>query len=638
MENPEDNSKLFECEDAKLAKFSLDHASVCALRLNEEGRILYANRKACESLGYSQEELLEMSVFDIDTMLTPEMWPGAWRRINTEQSVTFEGVHRCKDGTVFPVEVTANLIESEGRRYSMALIKDITDRKRDLESLRIFQFIFDKASFGIFMTTEDGRIVNANEHASQYLGYTNKELRRMRILDVDSRISAADRDKLWHQRRDESATYLESTHRRKDGTDIPVAITTNLLEFNGEMYAVSFTQDITERKNAEKQRLKMEAHMSEAQKMESLGTLAGGIAHDFNNILAAILGYAELANLEIPAGSSLKQYVGQIVQAGRRAKDLVNQILTFSRQGQSEKKLIDISRSIGEALKLLKATLPRTIEIRENILPNLAPVFADETQIHQIVMNLCANAHYAMKTTGGVLDVGLSLATISEHDAIGYPGIKPGRYLKLSVADSGSGIAPDLIDRIFDPYFTSKPSGEGTGMGLSTVHGIVKDHGGGIKVYSEIGVGTTFNMFLPAAGSLSETAEEQEKELPTGRESVLLVDDEKSLLDLGRDLLERLGYRVETRASAIDAIEAFRSDPNKYDLIITDMTMPKMTGDELAGKIRSIRSDIPIILCSGFSERLNTQAMEAIGANALLMKPITYADLANTVRMVLGTK
>ncbi len=638
MENTESNSATGDVWEGRLAKFCLDNASVCALRLNQDGRIIYANRKACDSLGYTQEELLGMTVFDIDPMETQDRWPDAWQRICAAGSVTIESLHRRKDGSLFPVEVTATLIEFEGHRYSMALINDITDRKRLLESLRIAKFMFERASFGIFLTKEDGRIANVNAHACQHLGYTHDELCRMNILEVDRGLSVEARKLLWLQLRESGAANFESVHQRKDGSQMPVMITVNRLEFNNEVYGVTFVQDLTEKKKAEKQRLKMEAHVRNAQKMESLGTLAGGIAHDFNNILAAILGYADLAALESPAGTGLKQYIDQISLAGRRAKDLVNQILTFSRQGQSEKRPIDISRSIGEALKLLKATLPRTIEIRENILPRLAPVFADETQIHQIVMNLCANAHYAMKTTGGVLDVGLTTATISEQDSMAYPDMKPGRYLKLTVADTGSGIAPDLADRIFEPYFTSKPAGEGTGMGLSTVHGIVKDHGGSIKVYSEAGVGTTFNVFLPVVGTFTETYEEHAQELPTGWESILFVDDEKSLIDLGRDLLERLGYRVETRASAIDAIEAFRSDPQKYDLIISDMTMPKMAGDELASQMRSIRPDIPIILCSGFSEALNTQAMETIGAYAILRKPITYADLAKTVRMVLDTK
>lgn len=459
----------------------------------------------------------------------------------------------------------------------------------------------------------------------------------MNILDIDRGYTEEGIGQLWRQVQQDGLVQFETVHRRKDGTDVPVAITGNLFEYGNERYSVSFVQDITERKEAEKQRLKMEAQMHEAQKMESLGTLAGGIAHDFNNILAAILGYADLAQLECPTGSTSKQYVSQISQAGLRAKELVNQILTFSRQGRTEKGPLDIGRAIKNALKLIKATLPANIEIRENIPPNLIPVFADEIQIHQIVMNICTNAYHAMKNTGGLLDVTLAAAIIQEQDARSYPGVTPGSYLKLSISDTGHGIAPESINRIFDPYFTTKPTGEGTGLGLATVHGIVKDHGGRIKVYSEPGAGTTFHVFLPVADVPFEAAAEQAEKLPTGRERILFVDDEKSLIDLGRDLLERLGYTVETRASSIDAIAAFRADPQKYDLVISDMSMPRMSGDELARQIKALRSDIPIILCSGFSDRIDARLKEAIGFSAVLMKPVTYADLAHTVRQVLET-
>jgi len=637
VESVQRNFILDDYQDARLSKFCLDHASVCAVRLDQDGRILYANRNACQSLGFSLEELVRMSVFDIDPNLNRERWPRSWRKLCDVGSSTFESRQRRKDGTFFPIEVTTTLIEFEGRHYSMALFKDITEKKRVHESLRTTQFIFDKASFGVFMSKDGGHIADVNEHACGYLGYTKDELCRMSILEIDQGHSRPENEQLWNRLQDEGVVTFESVHRRKDGTDIPVAITANRFEFNNEIYSVSFVQDITERKEAEKQRRQMEAQMREAQKMESLGTLAGGIAHDFNNILAAILGYAQLAQLQCPVDSSLKQYLSQISQAGHRAKELVQQILAFSRQGSSEKEPLDIGWVVGEALKLIQATLPANIEIRENISPNLAPVFANEVQVHQIVMNLCANAHHAMKTTGGMLDVSLAAVTIQDEDARSYPGMSPGNYLKLSVADSGCGIPPALINRIFDPYFTTKPTGEGTGLGLSTVHGIVKDHGGIIKVYSEVGAGTTLHVFLPAAYTAVQGAAEQAEHLPTGHECILFVDDEQALIDLGRDLLGQLGYTVETRASAIDAIQAFRANPRKYDLVITDMTMPRMTGEEMTRHIKAIRPDIPIILCSGFSDRIHAQATEALGVSAVLMKPVTFANLAHAVRQALET-
>lgn len=625
-------------QENKLAKFCLDQASVCAFRVDQDGRILYVNRKACDSLGYSRTELLKMSVFDIDTKMNQGMWSSAWQKLCDDGSNTFDSQHRRKDGTVFPIEVTVTLIEFEGRRYSMALTKDITERKRLYESSRITQFIFDKAPVGIFMIKDGGHITNVNEHACRYLGYTKEELCLMNVLDIDRGYSLQEIEQIWlRQQQKQGIDTFETVHRRKDGSEFPVEIIAFILEFNHIPYSVSFCKDISERKEAEKQRIKMEAQMREAQKMESLGILAGGIAHDFNNILSAVLGYAELVQLECPVDSKPRSHVSEISKAGHRAKELVQQILLFSRQGQSEKRPMDVSRVIDEALKLIKATLPANIEIRRNVSPDLAPVFANETQIHQIVMNLCTNAYHAMKTTGGMLEVSLAAVNILDQDAQSHPGTSPGSYLRLSIGDNGCGIPPDIVNRIFEPYFTTKPTGEGTGLGLSTVHGIVKDHGGCIKVYSEAGVGTTFHVLLPAADTAAETATKQTELLPTGNECVLLVDDEKALIDLGLDLLGRLGYRVETRISSIDAIEAFRSNPQKYDLVISDMTMPKMTGDEMARQMKAIRPDIPIILCSGFSDRIHAQTMEAIGISAVLMKPVIYADLAHTVRQVLET-
>ncbi len=636
MGKEQDRLPTDENLECRLARFCIDQTSFCALRLDQEGYILYANSSACKFLGYSQEELLIMSVFDIDPFMDRVRWPKVWETLCSDGSAVFESRHLRKDGTIFPVEVTVTLIEFNDNRYSMAFFSDITERKRVFESSRITQFIFDKAPLGIFLIRDGGDITNVNDHACQYLGYTREELCRMNVFDFDRGHSPQEIDQIWQrQKHNPDIDTFETVHRRKDGTDIPVEITGIRLMFDNIPYSVSFVKDISERKEAEKKRNKMEAQMNQAQKMESLGTLAGGIAHDFNNILGAILGYAELSQLDCPADSKLRNNVNQIIKAGHRAKELVQQILLFSRQDRSEKKLMDVSRVIEDALKLIKVSLPPNIEILANISGNLFPVFTNEIQIHQIVMNLCTNAYYAMKSAGGTLNVDLTSVTIQEPDVKSFPEMNPGQYIKLTVADKGCGIPKEMVERIFDPYFTTKPTGEGTGLGLSTIHGIIKDHGGNIKVYSEVGIGTTFNVFLPTADAAVGTTFAGTEQLPTGNGRILFVDDEKSLLEIGHDLLERLGYQVETRASSIDAFEAFRSDPNKYDLIISDMIMPEMTGDQMARQIRVIRSDIPIILCSGFSERINTHTIEALGISAVLMKPLIYADLAYTIHRVL---
>ena len=630
-----DPLKSDDSQESRLTRFCLDHAAVCAFRLDQDGNIRYANHKACDSLGYSLAEILEMSIFDIDPVIDGVMWPKAWKTLCDDGATTFESRHRRKDGSIFPVEVTATLIAFEGRRYFMALINDITERKRLYDSLRITRFVFDKAPLGIFLIKDGGAITVVNDHACRYLGYTREALCRMNVTDIDRGIALPEIHQRWRRQQVEGINTFETVHRRKDGTDVPVEISGILLTFNNEPYSVSFVKDISERKEAEKQRLKIEEQMRQSQKMESLGTLAGGIAHDFNNILSAILGYAELAKFACPTDANLENYITQIAKAGHRAKELVQQILLFSRQDRSEKGPMDVGRVLHEAIELIRASLPANIEIQTDISQNLAPIIANEIHIHQIVMNLCTNAYYAMKSTGGVLSVALAAVTIGHNDLSSFPEMDPGNYLKLSISDNGCGIPPETIDRIFDPYFSTKPVGEGTGLGLSTIHGIVKDHGGRISVYSEVGGGTTFHVFLPAADATPGAAPEKADQLPTGSGCILFVDDEKSLIDIGRDLLERLGYRVETRASAIDAMEAFRVDPKKFDLVISDMNMPKMAGDEMARQIRTIRSDIPIILCSGFGERIPAHVTESIGVNAVLMKPVVYADLAHTVHRVL---
>jgi len=390
-----------------------------------------------------------------------------------------------------------------------------------------------------------------------------------------------------------------------------------------------------QRDRKEEDKKKLKARLSQAQKMEAIGTLAGGIAHDFNNILAAIIGYAELAILEVPDGSKVKQDLMEIFKAGNRAKDLVQQILTFSRQSDMEKKPVRVSRIVKEALKFLRASLPTTIEIRENIEKDIGTIEADPTQIHQILMNLCTNAHHAMREEGGILEVTLTNVDMDAYTIRQYPDISSGPYVRLSVSDTGHGITPDVKERIFDPYFTTKGVGEGTGLGLAVVHGIVKDHAGAITVYSETGKGTTFHIFLPVIEKAEEPKKETMGPLPTGHERILFIDDDPGLVEIGREILGKLGYDVVVKTSSIEALELFREQPDKFDLVITDMTMPNMTGDRLAAELMKIRPDIPTILCSGFSEKMSNEKADALGIKNFLMKPIVMKDLAKTIRKVL---
>ena len=384
----------------------------------------------------------------------------------------------------------------------------------------------------------------------------------------------------------------------------------------------------------------MQTKLASSEKFQALGQMASGVAHDFNNILSGIMGYAEMALYDIPGNSRARKSIEQVLKASNRAEDLVKQILAFSRQSESdqERRPIQVHHIVQEALKLTRASLPTTIDIHQDISSHGTTVLADPTQIHQILMNLCTNAHHAMREKGGVLEISLAPVELDSTEVGDYPDLKPGSYLKLSISDTGDGMDTRTMQRIFDPYFTTKEKGVGIGMGLSVVHGIVKRHNGAIKVFSKPGEGSSFQVLLPRIEREIEYKAEALEPLPLGKERILFVDDEKALIDLGKQMLERLGYKVVSRTSSVEALEAFRADPHKFDLVITDMTMPNMTGDELAEEIMALRPDIPIVLCTGFSLRITEEQAKKMGIREFVMKPLVMSDLAKTIRKVLDKK
>jgi signal transduction histidine kinase/CheY-like chemotaxis protein len=380
---------------------------------------------------------------------------------------------------------------------------------------------------------------------------------------------------------------------------------------------------------------KMQKELARSEKIRALGQMASGVAHDFNNILGAIMGYAEMALYEFTEESPARQSIDQVLKASNRAKDLVNQILAFSRQTEQKRIPVHAHQIVNEVIKLLRASLPSTIEIRQNLATNAGTIMADPTQIHQILLNLFTNAQHSMMEKGGLLEVSTAPEELDASEAAAYPDLKAGSYLKLTVSDTGHGIDKKTLERIFDPYFTTKEKGVGTGMGLAVVHGIVRSHGGAITVSSEPGKGTVFNLLFPRVEK--EVGDETERFVPPplGNERILFVDDEKTLVDLGEQMLGRLGYKVVARTSSIEALEAFRADPHKFDMVITDMTMPNMTGDELAEEIMAIRPDVPIIICTGFSESITKEKAKEMGIREFAMKPLVMSDLAKTIRKVL---
>jgi CheY-like chemotaxis protein len=367
--------------------------------------------------------------------------------------------------------------------------------------------------------------------------------------------------------------------------------------------------------------------------MEAIGTLAGGIAHDFNNILAAIIGYAELLLTDISPGDPARNKVMTIFKAGERARDLVSRILTFSRSEESIRSPVRMDQVVHEALTLLRPAIPTTIEIRKRIETG-CHVFGEPTRLQQIVMNLCTNAYHAMEETFGVLDISLVEEEISEQAAAVYH-LPSGTYMKLSIADTGCGIPADYLDRIFDPYFTTKEQGKGTGLGLSMVLGIVKNHGGAVTVDSRIGKGTRFDVYLPKARFTDDPTEKMEYQASGGEESILLVDDEKDITDVQAEMLKRLGYQVTVTNRANDAIALFAEHPEQFDLVISDMTMPNMTGLQLTEKLRQIHPEIGIIICSGYKESDSEKKLQDMKINAFVQKPVTMRELAETVRKIL---
>lgn len=408
-----------------------------------------------------------------------------------------------------------------------------------------------------------------------------------------------------------------------------------IFDKTGKLIRVAgIARDITEQFQAQRENEKLTHQLQHVHKMEAIGTLAGGIAHDFNNILGIIIGNAELAIDDVPKQHPARVSLEEIIIASKRAKDVVWQLLSFARKSEREKEPVDLSLILKESMSLLRSSIPKTIDISLNCQDKPCRIMADATQIHQVILNLCTNAAHAMADNGGKLAVTLEKIIIDVNAASVYPQLLAGDYARLAFADTGHGIDPNIRNRVFDPYFTTKSIGKGTGMGLAVVHGIVKNHGGEISFTSIPHKGTTFELFFPALLDEIVVKTKDVKQISKGNERILFVDDENSLVDIGKRILTRLGYSVEVFTSPVEALDRFRKDPCSFDLMMTDMTMPEMTGDKLIKEVLAIRPDMPVILCTGYSETVNEQNAIALGAKKYIEKPLNIQEISIAIREI----
>ena len=602
--------------------------------------LTFVNRHAFTIFGFTEKDF-EKGLKALD-MLVPEdrekAAKNAAKRFRGEELGAIEYRALRRDGTVFPVLLHASPVIHQGAAKGIrGVIVDMTEQKKAQKEIirqkRLFETTFNTIPDGVVITNTNREIQLANRGMESTFGYKPDEL-----LGKTTEMLYANKDRfrqagqvVFDKDAKKHGDLYVMYYRDKTGREFPgETFGAKLFDENNEWIGnLGIMRDITEREQAQKR-------IQHVQKMEALGTLAGGIAHDFNNVLAAIMGYTELALDDIPGNLPRREHLEQVLKSGVRAKNLIQQILGFSRRTDPEKKQLQLAPIIKETMNLLRATTPTTIEIIQEVEAGPHTVLADPTQIHQLVMNLCSNAAHAMRERGGILKISLKRVDLEETSTVLHAEFTPGVYNRLTVSDTGKGMDKETVERIFEPFFTTKETGQGTGMGLAVAHGVVKAHGGTITVNSEAGKGSTFHVYLP----LMETEAEKEASvdthpLPTGKEHILFVDDEELLVGIGQQMLERLGYQVTVRTSSIEALEVFKAKPDRFGLIITDQTMPTMSGLDLAKAIHSIRPDIPIILCTGYSSLLSGQTAEAIGVKRVLMKPLGVRDLAAAVRGVL---
>jgi PAS domain S-box-containing protein len=620
-------NKLFNSEIDAIAIFDADTRE-----------IVDVNSAFLEVYGYSREEALQLKAEDMSG--EPERTVASIKASAEKGDTRIRRrLHKKKDGTEIIVDIAAGPVILKDKKFMFGRFHDITDHVRSEKALSEselrFHIAFKTSPDSININKMDGTYIEINEGFTELTGYTRGDVLGRSSLDINIWNDLEDRKTLTEKlKKIGRVENLEAEFLMKDGSIKTALMSASIIHLHGEPHILSITRDITARKKVENDKAKLETQLRQVHKMEAIGTMAGGIAHDFNNILTIIVGNAELARHFTKDEGSVKDYIDQIFKASDRAKKMVRQILAFSRKTKQNLVPVKPHMVLIETLTLLNSTIPSSVKIRQNFDTECRTIKADPTQLNQILINLSANAVYAMNEKG-LLEVSLQEVELDKNDTRFKESLKPGPYAMLTVTDTGEGMSSEVIERIFDPFFTTKKFGKGTGLGLSVVHGIVESHGGVISVESTPGKGTTFRLYFPI---IDETAVQTANTDPghyTGNERILFVDDEESLVEIGAEMLKLMGYQVTAETSSLDAFKTFKTNPDNFDLVLTDQTMPNMFGAELAVELLKIRPDIPIILCTGYSSKISDKMAKEIGIADYFMKPFDTKQLAEIVRKTL---